>query len=253
MPSPHVRDERTTEVVIIGAGAAGIAAARGLRAAGRRVTILEARDRVGGRVWTTHDLASFPIELGAEWVHGEHVVTGRWVQEFGLEAVDARLDEGWWAFVRGKRLDPQGFAALMPSHPFDDLCDAASAWESGATSLETALRVWARSNRVQQLEAAWGLWNSAACVDRGTDLDRLGVDALVEATYSGDGHTDFRISAGYNAIFEHAAAPLDVRLGTAVTAVEWGAHGATVHAGSVPLACEHVVVTLRSVFSRPMS
>src|SRR5215831_12280231 len=194
MPSPHVRDERTTEVVIIGAGAAGIAAARGLRAAGRRVTILEARDRVGGRVWTTHDLAAFPIELGAEWVHGEHVVTGRWVQECGLEAVDARLNEGWWAFVRGTRLDPQGFAALMPSHPFDDLGDAASAWGAGATSLETALRVWGRRKRGQQLEAAWGLWNSAACVDRGTDLDRLGVDALVEATYAGDGHTNFRIS-----------------------------------------------------------
>jgi monoamine oxidase len=71
--------EWATDVVVIGAGAAGIAAARSLAAAGREVTVLEARDRVGGRVWTARDLAPFPVELGAEYVHGEHVVTWRWL------------------------------------------------------------------------------------------------------------------------------------------------------------------------------
>lgn len=239
-----MRDERTTDVVVVGAGAAGIAAARGLRAAGRDVMILEARGRVGGRIWTTLDLAPFPVELGAEYIHGEHVVTRRWLQEFGLDAVDARRGEGWWAFAGGKLLDPKAFAALMPSHPFDDLCDAASAWGSAPATMETALRVWARRNATSQLETAWGLWNSAACVDRGADLEHLGVDTLLEATYPEDGDENFRVSGGYSSMLERAASPLDVRLDTPVRAVEWSDHGATVHSGSIMIACQHVVVTL---------
>jgi monoamine oxidase len=59
------------DVVIVGAGVAGLAAAAELRAAGRRVTILEARRRIGGRIHTLHPAGSeVPIELGAEFIHG---------------------------------------------------------------------------------------------------------------------------------------------------------------------------------------
>lgn len=59
------------EVLIIGAGAAGLAAAATLADAGRSVVLLEARDRIGGRIWTLHPPeASAPIELGAEFIHG---------------------------------------------------------------------------------------------------------------------------------------------------------------------------------------
>jgi monoamine oxidase len=57
------------EVIILGAGAAGLTAARELTAAGARVLLLEARDRLGGRV-STHQTADGPVELGAEFVHG---------------------------------------------------------------------------------------------------------------------------------------------------------------------------------------
>jgi uncharacterized protein with NAD-binding domain and iron-sulfur cluster len=60
-------------VLVIGAGAAGLAAARDLAAAGLSVTIIEARDRIGGRVHTIHDESlNLPVELGAEFVHGKH-------------------------------------------------------------------------------------------------------------------------------------------------------------------------------------
>jgi len=238
-----VRRDGTSDIVVIGAGAAGLAAARTVRAAGREVTVLEARDRVGGRVWTTFDLVPFPIELGAEYVHGEHVVTWRWLRELGLDAADAGRG-GRWAFAGGRRLDPQEFSALMPSHPFDDLSAAASAWGAAEGTMAAALQAWAHRDRTWQSEAARGLWNSAACVDRGADLDRLGVDGLLEATYLGDGEANFRVTAGYGALFERAASQLDVRLGTPVTTVEWGAHGATVHAGFTAFTCEQVVVTL---------
>ena len=58
-------------VVVIGAGASGLAAAHRLAQNGVDVTILEARDRIGGRIWTLHpDTLSVPLELGAEFVHG---------------------------------------------------------------------------------------------------------------------------------------------------------------------------------------
>lgn len=67
-PSPH----STTDVVILGAGVAGLAAARDLSMAGFRVAVVEARSRVGGRIFTQHDPgAVVPLELGAEFVHGK--------------------------------------------------------------------------------------------------------------------------------------------------------------------------------------
>ena len=65
--SPHT----CPDVIVIAAGAAGLAAARELNAKDSNVIVLEARDRVGGRMHTVHDAASpDPIELGAEFVHG---------------------------------------------------------------------------------------------------------------------------------------------------------------------------------------
>ena len=60
------------DVVIVGAGAAGLSAARKLTAAGARVLILEASSKVGGRVLHDRTLTDMPLELGPEFVHGEH-------------------------------------------------------------------------------------------------------------------------------------------------------------------------------------
>lgn len=56
-------------VLVVGAGMSGLAAARELRAHGYTVTVLEGRERTGGRVWTNTDLG-FPIDMGASWIQG---------------------------------------------------------------------------------------------------------------------------------------------------------------------------------------
>lgn len=57
------------DIIIIGAGISGIAAARSLKAKGYNVLILEARNRIGGRIWTDNSLG-IPLDLGASWIHG---------------------------------------------------------------------------------------------------------------------------------------------------------------------------------------
>lgn len=82
-------DRKRTDVIVIGAGAAGLAAARDLSQAGLRVTVLEARPRVGGRILTVHDgRAPVPFELGAEFIHGEAPETLTAAQAAGLTVVE---------------------------------------------------------------------------------------------------------------------------------------------------------------------
>ncbi|WP_278184807.1 FAD-dependent oxidoreductase [Mycobacterium kubicae] len=59
----------TGSVLVVGAGIAGLAAARQLADAGRAVRVIEARNRIGGRITTTRDWG-VPLEIGASWVHG---------------------------------------------------------------------------------------------------------------------------------------------------------------------------------------
>src|SRR5689334_16545693 len=57
------------DVIVVGAGAAGLVAARELTAAGLAVRVLEARDRVGGRAWTDRQTLGLPIDRGCAWLH----------------------------------------------------------------------------------------------------------------------------------------------------------------------------------------
>ena len=92
MPSP--------DVIVIGAGAAGLAAAAALAAAGREVLVVEARDRLGGRIWTRLEPGvGAPVELGAEFIHGHAHRNVAWLARAGKMAVETpdthyRLENG---------------------------------------------------------------------------------------------------------------------------------------------------------------
>jgi monoamine oxidase len=75
----------SNSIIVVGAGVAGLAAGRELLRAGLTPIVLEARDRIGGRILTVHDPKfPFPIELGAEFVHGRHPALWKVIEESGV-------------------------------------------------------------------------------------------------------------------------------------------------------------------------
>jgi monoamine oxidase len=113
-----------TDTLVIGAGAAGLAAALELSAAGRHTLVLEARDRPGGRILTDRLVPSgTPVELGAEFVHGESALLLKRISLAGDVALDAG-GERWSAHESGlrpadRRHDVLGrvFGRLSPPDP----------------------------------------------------------------------------------------------------------------------------------------
>ena len=89
------------DVIIIGAGAAGLMAAKKLTDAGQKVCVLEARDRIGGRIFTLTDKAfQQPAEAGPEYIHGNLEVTLSLLKEAGIEYREAEGE--MWQVTNGK-------------------------------------------------------------------------------------------------------------------------------------------------------
>ena len=82
------------DVIVVGAGFAGLAAARRLVVAGLRVLVLEGSDRIGGRALSDYRLAEGrPLELGAMMIHGREVVTHQWARRAGLRVEPLPLNQ----------------------------------------------------------------------------------------------------------------------------------------------------------------
>ncbi|MGH2987290.1 MAG: flavin monoamine oxidase family protein, partial [Solirubrobacterales bacterium] len=96
-------ERRDVDVVVVGAGLAGLAAARALRAAGRDVVVLEARDRVGGRTLNEPIGDGKVVEIGAQWVGPTQDRVLKLIAELGLETFPTHT-AGASVFERGGRL-----------------------------------------------------------------------------------------------------------------------------------------------------
>ena len=114
------------EVLVVGAGASGLAAARVLEENRISYKILEATDRYGGRLKASHDFADFPMDLGAEWIHNQDRILNTLSGEPGTTEATAltrqHLGEAYrWNGSRYKRIRPAAVNALhwyFPEYKF---------------------------------------------------------------------------------------------------------------------------------------
>ncbi|MGC2777955.1 MAG: NAD(P)/FAD-dependent oxidoreductase [Bradyrhizobium sp.] len=210
-------------VMVIGAGAAGLMAARELARAGRKVTLLEARDRCGGRI---HPLPErdfgYRADAGAEFIHGEAPVTYRLLAEAGLSAQPiegARWHVEHGAFSRDDPADRQMgrlhdvLANLDKDMTVTALLDRHFSGPEFAALRESVLGM------VQGYDAA--------------DPDRASVVALRDEWMGGDRGAQARIVGGYGALIDHLAAEcrthgVTFAFQSVVTAIESADDGALV-------------------------
>jgi monoamine oxidase len=233
------------EAIVAGAGLAGLVAARELTAAGRRVLVLEARDRVGGRTWTVpFDRAGVRVDLGAEWLSPRHHrALAAELARYGLRTAEpvGGAGDGNLAGQGGTGDAPMAageereFAAALRRMEADArrIDFGRPDWHAGLADLDVPFASYL--DRLPGSAAVRARLLARAFALMGADERRYSALTLLHefagfgsAAEAFDGES-LRIADGAGAVAEAVAADLGaaVRLGEQVTAVEAGDGGCT--------------------------
>jgi monoamine oxidase len=203
------------DLVILGAGMAGLTVAREMTQAGLDIVVLEARDRVGGRMETIEGPAPHGLEVGAQMVHGSRAPTWALLRELGIETRPLKDWSRWQWTAAG------GFRQPTPEH---------TAEIEGR--LETAYHAYrgddiAYGKFLEPLSFAEedrGIVNENA-LSWSAEPEEISLQAAMEDQAAWDAYLDrnYQVVPGYSALARKMAEPLGerVRLSCAVTAVEW--------------------------------
>jgi monoamine oxidase len=241
------------EVLVLGAGVAGLAAARCLAEAGKRVLIVEAARRIGGRIYTNHlpakESGQLAVELGAEFVHGLPPTTWNLLREAHLETQELggshlAVDQG--RLTARNRFTPAAATVL------EEMCIWLKDQPEGTD--ETF------SNYLRRVHLDAPVAVSASAYVEGfnaADRHRIGIAALArqqQAEDAIDGDRLFRVCAGYGAVPAYLlqkvhAAGGRLLLDHTVQRVVWSTHvvkvtGAGAAGARFELAAKQAVITL---------
>lgn len=239
------------DTIVIGAGVAGLTAAKLLVGAGERVLVLEARNRIGGRVWTDRS-ASVPTDLGASWIHGiNDSPVAQAANAFGMHMVEFTVG-GYQPDSRpiahyapdGTRLSDEAAANYVADiHAvdtalFDIIADSGNTDSyRDVTEAALAAQEWDedRTQRVREYlehrsEEQYGVW-----------IEQLAAHGLDDDIVDGD---EVVFPDGYDQLPAHLSAGLDIRLEHEVSRVEWSAYGATVITNHGTFSAEDIVITV---------
>jgi monoamine oxidase len=201
------------DVVIIGAGAAGLAAAMRLSAADKSVVLIEARDRIGGRIVTV-DADGVPVELGAEFIHGRAPEIFDLVNRFNLKTTLVGGDQ--FCNVAGERCACNFFREV------DEVFDKLMHYRGPDVSFEEFLQSVCEEETTRE----WARGYVAGF--HGAPPDDAGVEALIRDTKAEEeiGQQSWRIEGGYKLLVDSIweackTSNVQLELNAKVERVEW--------------------------------
>lgn len=234
----------SADVLVLGAGIAGLAAARTLTDKGLSVIVLEARNRIGGRMWTDSSLG-LPLDLGASWIHGVdgNPIT-KLAKEFGIKTVPTDGGNAIMFAADGSELPEDEFERMEAlfdevyelvaersimsdvDRPLQEIFDQVI---KGSDFSEADLR---RLNYYIHLVTA---------LEYGADAKDLSAWWWEQDEEFGGEEVIF--PGGYNQITDGLAKGLDIRLGTEVKTVRYGSDGVEVETSAGVFVADKAVVT----------
>ncbi len=232
-------------IVVIGAGLAGLAAAQQVQAQGQEVLVLEGRDRIGGRVWTSQRWADLPVDLGASWIHG---IKGNPLTELaatiGTELRITRYNNSVTYNTDGTPLSEteeeqleywqdQLFEELQAAQDRDPDISVQQVLDALIADIEAdpeTIRYlhFILSGAIEQEYAGSGKQLSAHWFDSGKAFKRE--DAL--------------LADGFRVIAEHLAQDLEIQLGQVVQAIDWSQSPVRIVTDKSEFLAEQVLVTV---------
>jgi monoamine oxidase len=218
------------DILIVGAGAAAIAAARELQRLGASPVLLEARERIGGRAWTDRSRLGVPLDMGCSWLHSADMNPWTlYAREHGFTVRER--SPMWQRRVGGVEASPEYRAAWLAAFQRNEdlIAEAARAGRDIPVS-----DVAPNDRHRPTFDAVMG-W-------------LMGVDSTQASTVDfhryADTDRNWYVLGGLGEVIGHAARNLDVRLDVAVSEIDWSGRPVRVVANRGELRAAAVIVTV---------
>ena len=233
------------KVIVIGAGMAGLAAAQELVKQGHEVLILEGRDRIGGRVWTSNKWPDAPLDLGASWIHG---VKGNPLTKLATAAkartVATSYDRALVYGPAGQPVTPKEQRQLAEWQGRLEEAILQAQDEDDDQSIQAAIEEaldWADLT-AEERQLVDFLLNSTIEQEYGGSTKVLSTHWFDDGKFFGG--DDALFLDGYGVLIRHLARGLAITLGESVSAIDWAATPLKVTTNKAVYTADHVIVTL---------